>query len=131
MNISRRKRVSITCAFLGAAVCGLGGFVSAAGAQNAASPPAHLADSVGVAGMQGTAVLTDAQLAKRVQSALHSNPYFYDEHVTVSVEKGAVVLRGFVFSDLDLLDALRITREASGNRAVVDNLVIKESTRAF
>jgi hypothetical protein len=42
-------------------------------------------------------VLADVELEKRVKAALHADPYFYDEHVTVSVEQGAVVLRGFVF----------------------------------
>jgi osmotically-inducible protein OsmY len=60
-----------------------------------------------------------------VAAALHSDPYFYDGHVTVSVEKGAVVLRGFVSSDWDLLDAIRIARKAAGNRRVVDDLSIE------
>jgi hypothetical protein len=131
MNISRGKRILIICTYLGAAVCGLGGFATAAGAQNAASPPAHPSSSVAIAAMQGTAVLADQELEKRVKSALHSDPYFYDQHVTVSVEGGSVVLRGFVFSELDVIDALRITREAAGGRPVVDNLVIKQSTKAF
>jgi osmotically-inducible protein OsmY len=62
-----------------------------------------------------------------VQAALHADPYFYDEHVTVSVEHGAVVLRGFVFSDSDLLDAIRIASKAAGDRRVVDNLIIKRN----
>jgi len=64
-----------------------------------------------------------------VKAALHSEPYFYDEHVTVSVEQGAVVLRGFVFSDSDLRDALRIASKVAGDRRVVDNLSIKQNGR--
>ena len=79
--------------------------------------------------MPGAAVLSDGELEKRVKAALHSDPYFYDEHVTVSVERGAVVLRGFVFSDSDLRDALRIASKAAGDRRVVDNLSIKQSGR--
>jgi osmotically-inducible protein OsmY len=131
MNISRAKRILIIGAYLGSAVCGLGGFASLADAQNAAAPPAQVSSSVAVAGMQGTTVLADQELGKRVKSALHSDPYLYDEHVTVSVEDGAVVLRGFVLSEVDLLDVLRVSRKAAGGRPVVDDLVIKLSTRAF
>jgi len=58
-------------------------------------------------------------------AALHTDPYFYDRHVTVSVENGAVVLRGFVFSDWGLRDAIRIAKRAAGDTPVVDNLWIK------
>jgi osmotically-inducible protein OsmY len=64
-------------------------------------------------------------LRGRVAAALHSDPYLYDAHVTVSVEKGAVVLRGFVSSDWDLLDAIRIASKAAGDRRVIDDLSIK------
>jgi len=73
--------------------------------------------------------LADRELAKRVQAALHADPYFYDQHVTVSVKKSAVVLRGFVFSSWDLGDAIRIARQAAGDRPVIDNLSIEESER--
>ena len=64
-----------------------------------------------------------------MKSALHADPYLNDEHVTVSIEKGVVVLRGFVFSDWDLGDALRVSKEAAGDRPVIDNLSIKEGSR--
>jgi osmotically-inducible protein OsmY len=56
---------------------------------------------------------------------LHTDPYFYDRHVTVSVEKGSVVLRGFVFSGWELQDAVRIARKAAGNARVIDDLSIQ------
>jgi hypothetical protein len=59
------------------------------------------------------------------QVALHSDPYFYDRHVTVSVDNGAVVLQGFVSSEWDLLDAIRIANKAAGDRRVIDDLSIK------
>ena len=131
MNISRGKRVIIVCAYLGSAVCALSGFATLADAQDAAPPPARGSTSVAIAGMQGTAGLADQELASRVKTALHSDPYFYDEHVTVSMEGGAVVLRGFVLSELDLSDALRIARKAARGRPVVDDLVIKLSNKPF
>jgi osmotically-inducible protein OsmY len=69
--------------------------------------------------------VTDDQLRKSVKTALHTDPYFYDEHVTVSVENGEVVLRGFVSSDWDIRDALRIASKAADGRRVIDNLSIK------
>ena len=129
MDISRQKRVLILCAYLGPVVCGLGGFATPAGAQNAVSPPASQSYSAAVPATPGAAVLPDGELEKRVKAALHADPYFYDKHVTVSVEHGDVVLRGFVFSDWDLRDAIRIASKAAGDRRVIDNLSIKQSGR--
>ncbi len=120
MNISRRKRTLIIGAYLGPAVCGLAGFAAPTGAQSALTPTAGLSASDADA-----ADTANAELRKRVADALHVDPYFYDEHVTVSVEKGTVVLRGFVMSSWDLQEALRIARKAAGDRPVVDNLSIK------
>jgi osmotically-inducible protein OsmY len=69
---------------------------------------------------------TEAQLAQTVQAALHADPYVYDAHVTVSVKNGSVVLTGFVTSDWDLRNAIRIATKAAGNIRVIDNLSIKE-----
>jgi osmotically-inducible protein OsmY len=129
MNISCKKRILIICAYLGPAVCGLSGFATPVSAQNAVSRPASQSDSVAVSALPGAAVLSDGELEKRVKVALHADPYFYDEHVTVSVEEGAVVLRGFVYSDRDLQDAIRIASKVAGDRRVVDNLSIKEGGR--
>jgi osmotically-inducible protein OsmY len=126
MNVSSKRRTLIICAYLGGAVSGLGGLAAAAGAQTALSPPASASASVAVSATPGTAASADRELASRVRAALHADVYFYDEHVSVSVEDGAVVLRGFVFSDWDLRDAIRIARVAAGDRPVIDNLSIQE-----
>jgi osmotically-inducible protein OsmY len=115
MNISRKTRSFIVCAYLAPAVFGLGGFAVPAGAQNAVSSAATM--------------LTDGEVAMRVRGALHAAPYLYDEHVAVSVEDGAVVLRGIVFSDSDLVDAIRIASKAAGERRVVDDLSIERNGR--
>ena len=67
---------------------------------------------------------SDAELKDRVQLALHADPYFYDGHVVVSVEQGVVHLKGLVFGDWDLRDAIRIATKASGDRPVVNNLTL-------
>jgi hypothetical protein len=73
--------------------------------------------------------IADADLRDSVQFALHSDPYFYDGHVQVTVVHGVVHLRGLVFSDWDLRDAMRIASKAAGDRTVVDNLTIVEGGR--
>jgi osmotically-inducible protein OsmY len=73
--------------------------------------------------------VADQQLKRNVDNALSSDPYFYGAHVTTSVENGSVVLRGFVFSDWDLRDAIRIATRAAGGRRVVDDLTIEVGGR--
>jgi osmotically-inducible protein OsmY len=129
MNIPRKKLILIVCAHLAPAVCGLAAFATPVSAQNPVSARASGAVSIAVSAMPGAAVSTDEELQERVRTALHAAPYFYDEHVTVSVEQGAVVLRGFVFSDWDLQEAIRIAGEAAGDRRVIDNLSINQGGR--
>jgi osmotically-inducible protein OsmY len=78
---------------------------------------------------QDSAVAADKTTAARVQAALKADPNLLSRHIQVSVEKGAVVLRGFVFSDWDLRTALRIAQKASGEAPVVNNLSIKTGGR--
>ena len=129
MNVSCKKRSLIVCVYLVPVVCGLGGFAVPAGAQNAVSSTASQSYSTALPATPGAAVLTDRELVMRVKEALHAAPYLYDKHVTVSVEHGAVVLRGIVFSDADLFDAIRIAGKAAGDRRVVDDLSIERNGR--
>jgi osmotically-inducible protein OsmY len=129
MNISSKKRIFVLCASLGSIVSGLPGFATPVGAQNAAAPAASPSNSIAASAAQGADSLTDEELRERVRVALHSDQYFYDEHVSVSVEKGVVVLRGFVFSDWDLRDAMRIASHAAHGRRVVDDLSIHQGGR--
>jgi osmotically-inducible protein OsmY len=129
MNLSRKNQSLIVCAYLAPVVCGLGGFAVPAVAQNAVSPTASQSYSAALPATSGAAVLTDEELAMRVKGALHAAPYLYDEHVAVSVEHGAVVLRGIVFSDSDLFEAIRIADKAAGDRRVVDDLSIERNGR--
>ena len=73
--------------------------------------------------------IADADLRDSVQFALHTDPYFYDGRIQVTVDHGVVHLRGIVFSDWDLRDAMRIASRAAGDRTVVDNLTIVEGGR--
>jgi osmotically-inducible protein OsmY len=125
MKISRRKLILVNFALLGSATLGLTGFAARAGAQSVDAPALNQPASLTDPSMQSAHSSADKKLVKRVKDALHSDPYFYDEHVTVSVENGAVVLHGFVSSEWDLRDAIRIASKAAGDRRVVDNLSIK------
>jgi hypothetical protein len=124
MNIARNKRILVISAF-GSIVVGLTGFAPGTRAQSVAAPPLNPQDAVTAPSTRSANSAADETLRKRVKDALHADPYFYDEHVTVSVEKGDVVLRGFVTSDWDLLNAIRIANKAAGGRRVIDNLSIK------
>jgi hypothetical protein len=108
MNISYTKRILAICAYLGFSVYGLAGSAARADTPNVAA---------------------DQELSQRVTAALHSDPYFYDEHVNVSVKNGVVVLHGFVASEWDLRDALRIAGKAAGDRRVIDDLSIQQGGR--
>ena len=77
-----------------------------------------------VASAQSISSAADEQLQERVKAALHADRYFLDRHVEVSVKDGVVVLRGLVFSDWDMRDALRIARKAAGNNLVVNSLTL-------
>jgi osmotically-inducible protein OsmY len=125
MNFSFSRRSMIICAYLGTAVCGLNGYAARVDAQSEGAPAEGHPETGSVSTMQDANSAADEEIRKRVQAALHSDPYFYDAHVTVSVEKGDVVLRGFVSSDWDLRDAIRIASKAAGERRVIDNLSIK------
>lgn len=107
MKIHFRNRAAIMFACLGLVLCG--GAAAAAAAGNYSIPDADLRDSV--------------------QFALHGDPDFYDGHVQVSVDHGVVHLRGSVFSDWDLRDAMRIASKAAGDRRVINNLTIVEGGR--
>jgi osmotically-inducible protein OsmY len=46
--------------------------------------------------------VADKKMKTQVEEALHSDPFFYDEHVTVTMENGVATLRGMVFGDCDM-----------------------------
>jgi osmotically-inducible protein OsmY len=125
MNTVRKRRNWMPFAYVVPLICGLGAFASRVDAQNAAAPADSRSASIAASTTQVADWVADEELKKRVKSALHADLHFSDEHVSVSVEKGVVVLRGFVFNDRDLQDALRIARKAAGDKPVRDSLSIE------
>jgi osmotically-inducible protein OsmY len=67
----------------------------------------------------------DAEVQEQVETAMHSDPYFYDGHVTITVKNGVVTMRGFVFDEWDLRTAKRIARKTPGVKRVIDDLEIE------
>jgi osmotically-inducible protein OsmY len=122
MKFPRKSADVVVCSYLAAIIGGLGGSPQWVGAKDSGAPAPVPHDA-------GSKTEADEELRKRVQGALHVDPYFYDAHVNVSVENGDVVLRGFVFSEWDLRNAIRIARKAAQDRQVVDDLSIKEGGR--
>ena len=125
MSISCRKLLLINCAFLGSTAFGSIGLAERAGAQDVDTAAFSQPAAITIPSRQSADSIADEKLERRVQVALHSDPYFYDRHVTVSVDNGAVVLQGFVSSEWDLLDAIRIANKAAGDSRVIDDLSIK------
>ena len=100
-----------------AAVVGLGMFSVGAQAQDALSSTGS---------QQMAAPSADGDLAARVKQALHSDPVLFDKHIDVSVDKGKVILKGFVSSTQSLQKALHAATGAAGGHEVVNNLTIKD-----
>ena len=123
MNIANKKRSLVF--LLGAAVYAGAVFAELASVQSAAAATVSQSGSTAAASTPGADSMTDEELTRRVQAALHADPYFYDKHVSVSVDNGAVVLHGIVFSEWDLRDAIRIAKQAADRRMVVDDLSIQ------
>jgi osmotically-inducible protein OsmY len=100
-----------------------------AGAQSA-MPSSERSARAGITSASAAAEsATDEARRLRVETALRLDPYFYDAHVNVLLVKGVVVLEGFVFSDWDLIDAIRIANKAAGGGRVVNALSIEVGGR--
>ena len=111
MKDLRKNRLVLVCAILGLGALGTGPL-----AKNAEAD-------------RDTSEIADQALVERVQAALQADPYIFNKHIRVSVENGAVVLKGFVFSDWDMRGAVRVATKAADGRRVVNNLSIKASER--
>ena len=82
-------------------------------------------DAIVVTAKRRADAVADETIKRQVEAALRSDPFFYDEHVTVTINNGVVTLQGMVFDDWDLRNALRIGRKVPGVKRVVNDLEIK------
>jgi osmotically-inducible protein OsmY len=87
--------------------------------------PAGPLNSIVVTGKRPLLTVPDAELTEQVQTAMRSDRFFYDEHVTIMVKDGVVTLQGIVFDEWDLRNARRIARKIPGVRRVINDLEIK------
>lgn len=116
------KRFWRSCALilLGSACCAGPVLAGEAGAA-----PAGPLNSIVVTGKRPLLTVPDAELTEQVQTAMRSDRFFYDEHVTIMVKDGVVTLQGIVFDEWDLRNARRIARKIPGVRRVINDLEIK------
>jgi len=82
-------------------------------------------DEIVVTAKRRTEAVPDEELKREVETALHEDRYFFDEHVTVTVKNGVDYLRGIVFDYGDMQSAKRIVRKmAVGVKRIVNELEI-------
>jgi osmotically-inducible protein OsmY len=125
MTLRSGIRLELIAASAATALALLGAWSSPLGAQEAAVPPAGSGRQIVITGKKGPPV-SDEEVTRRVQAALHSNRYFNDDRVTVTTKDGVVTLEGVVVDPMDLYAALRISRNIEGVQRVNDLLEISD-----
>jgi osmotically-inducible protein OsmY len=98
---------------------------SLARADGVTAPANTRLDAIVVTAKKRSDPAADEKMEQQVEEALHSDAFFYDEHVTVTIKNGVATLEGIVFDDWDLRQAMRIARKVPGVRRVVNDLEIK------
>ena len=93
-------------------------------AGEGAAPARSAVNTIIVTAKKTTEPVADDEVKKKVETAMHSDPYFYDAHVTVIVKNGVVHLEGVVFDDWDLRSARQISKKIGGVKRVVSELQI-------
>jgi hypothetical protein len=122
LSPSRRSSVE---ALLGGICAGLICLTPSASAQSVSAPGAGRLDPVVVTAKRQFDPVADEKMKEQVEEALHSDAFFYDAHVTVTIKNGVATLRGIVFDDWDLRQAMRISKRVAGVRRVVNELELE------
>jgi osmotically-inducible protein OsmY len=125
MRVPSTHRTSSVRALLGAILGGWACWATSVSADNATAPAVGLLEPIVVTAKRQADAVADETIRRQVETALQSDPFFYDEHVTVTIRNGVVTLQGMVFDDWDLRNALRIGRKVPGVKRVVNDLEIK------
>jgi hypothetical protein len=115
---------SLVAGLLGVTFAGLAWCATAAGANLVGAGGFPLLKEIVVEGSKHPESAADAQLNKQVETAMQSDRYFYDDHVTATTRNGVVVLRGMVFDEWDVRTAIRISRRIAGVKRVINQLEI-------
>jgi hypothetical protein len=109
----------------GAAILALIASWAAPADQSARKASAHL-ETVVVTAKRWYSPEEDAEIAFRLQKALHDDPYILDTHVTVETRNGIIYLEGFVLDDWDLDKVLRKAWKLYGYRRVINDLELHD-----
>jgi osmotically-inducible protein OsmY len=111
------------------ALCGACGgllcWACSAGAQNVPAAAVERLEPIVVTAKKRSDPAVEEKVRKQVETALRSDSFFYDGHVTVTIKDGVVTLQGMVFDDWDLRQALRISKRIAGVRRVINDLEIE------
>jgi len=108
--------------FLAGIVGGSMFLAASAGAQHGPVPDAGRLEPIVVTAKRRSDPVADEKMKTQVEEAMHSDPVFYDEHVTVTVKNGVATLSGMVFDDWDVRQAMRISRRIAGVKRVINDL---------
>ena len=108
-------------ALVGGSIC----LAAAAGAQNVRAPDAGQLEPIVVTAEKRADPVADEKMKTQVEEALHSDRFFYDEHVDVTIKNGLATLSGKVFDDWDMRQAMRICRRIAGVKRVINDLEIE------
>lgn len=87
---------------------------------------AEPSESIVVTGKRLPEHVPDLELAQRIETALHDDPYLDDGHITITVKNGVATLQGMVWDDWDLRRAIRLARRISGVTRIVDRIEIRD-----
>ncbi|MGA2838874.1 MAG: BON domain-containing protein [Steroidobacteraceae bacterium] len=120
------NRILFVRAFRGTLLAGLACWATSVSAGNLAAPGVHRLETIVVTAKRRPDPVADEKLTKQVEAALHSDPYFFDEHVTVTVKNGVALLEGVVFDEWDERQAIRIAKKIAGVKRVVTDFDIPD-----
>jgi osmotically-inducible protein OsmY len=67
----------------------------------------------------------DRAVANRVQEALNADQQLYARHITVSADGGVISLGGYVWTQPDLEEALRVAGGVQGVSKVINDLELE------
>jgi osmotically-inducible protein OsmY len=93
-------------------------------ADEVTAPARNTAHTIIVTAKKPPLSAADEELTNKVETALHSDRYFYEAHVPVTVKDGVVHLEGVVSDDWDLRTAKRLSRKIGGVKRIVSELQI-------
>jgi osmotically-inducible protein OsmY len=119
LELGKVARAAMHLTLLGWTCCAI-----PVGADEVGGSPATL-DAIVVTGKKIQEAVPDAEVKQRVETAMRSDQYFYDEHVTITIKDGVVTLHGIVFDDWDLRTARRIAKRIPGVKRVINDLEMK------